>query len=400
MNYRGSEFSSVKYNMNIGGHRSSTPRETLRKVEPYLTKIGVTRLANITGLDQLDIPVVGAYRANAKSMVAASGKGIDVDSALVSGAMEAIEIQVAEDAKLNVIKASYEELNDNYNMPSLEKFTRMKNTHICPHVPYKWALGWDIIQQCEVPVPIRNLLMVGNDFYDPFLSGSNGLASGSVFIEAVASGLYEVIERDAVACAVVGENLFKRPIKRFHGSQFSYPTGSILIERIVKKGVVPMVWDVTNDIGIPAYICKLLDREKPEMGIYKGYAAHSDPEVAFIRAVNEAAQARCIFIAGARDDMFKSEFITLKSASFDVVETEINNISTKNPELRPDLSQPTFEEDIALILELLQNAGLNHVIVVDLSPEDFPVSVIRVVVPGLEGYMFSHYQPGKRALRH
>ncbi len=400
MNYRGREFSSVKYNMNIGGHRSSTPKETLQKIEPYLTKIGVTRLANITGLDQLDIPVVGAYRPNAKSMVAASGKGIDVDSALVSGAMEAIEIQVAEDAKLNVIRASYDELNRNYNMPDLEKFPRMKNAHINPHVPYNWFLGWDIIQQCEVPVPIKSLLMAGSDFFDPFVSGSNGLASGSIFIEAVASGLYEVIERDAVACAVVGENLFKRPINRFHGSQFSYPTASILIERIVEKGVVPIVWDVTNDIGIPAYICTLLDRKRPEMGVYKGYAAHSDPEVAFIRAVNEAAQARCIFIAGARDDMFKSEFITLKSASLDVVETEINNVSTETPELRPNLSQPTFEEDIALILELLQNAGLNHVIVVDLSPEDFPVSVIRVVVPGLEGYMFSHYQPGKRALRH
>ncbi|MCP4008611.1 MAG: hypothetical protein GY726_03740, partial [Proteobacteria bacterium] len=117
MNYREREFSSVKNNMNIGGHRSSAPRETLRRIEPYLKKIGVTRLANITGLDQLDIPVVGVYRANAKSMVAASGKGVDLDSALVSGAMEAIEIQVAEDAKLNVIEASYEELNKNYNMP-------------------------------------------------------------------------------------------------------------------------------------------------------------------------------------------------------------------------------------------------------------------------------------------
>ncbi len=400
MRYREREYSSIKYNMNLGGHRSSTPRETLRRIEPYLAKIGVTRLADITGLDQLNIPVVGAYRANAKSMVAASGKGIDVDSALVSGAMEAIEIQVAEEAKLSVIQASYEELHKSYNMPDLERFPRVKNAHISPYVPYKWVLGWDIIQQCEVPVPIKNIIMAGNDFFDPFAPGSNGLASGSVFIEAVASGLYEVIERDAIACAVVGEDLFDRPIKRFHGSQFPYPTGSQLVESLVKKGVVPVVWDITNDIGIPTYICKLLDQKRPEMGIYKGHAAHSDPEVAFIRAVNEAAQARCIFIAGARDDMFKSEFIALKSASLDVVETEINNVSRESPELRPNLSQPTFEEDIALILERLQDVGLNHAIVVDLTPEELPVSVIRVVVPGLEGYMFSHYQPGERALRH
>ena len=44
---------------------------------------------------------------------------------------------------------------------------------------------------------------------------------------------------------------------------------------------------------------------------------------------------------------------------------------------------------------------LDHVhgeVVVDLSRDDFPVNVVKVVVPGLEGYMFDFYQPGPRAL--
>jgi len=36
--------------------------------------------------------------------------------------------------------------------------------------------------------------------------------------------------------------------------------------------------------------------------------------------------------------------------------------------------------------------------VVDLSKPDLPISVVKVVVPGLEGYMFDFYTPGRRAI--
>ncbi|HEX6508077.1 MAG TPA: YcaO-like family protein, partial [Chloroflexota bacterium] len=56
------------------------------------------------------------------------------------------------------------------------------------------------------------------------------------------------------------------------------------------------------------------------------------------------------------------------------------------------------EDDIDLLLGRLQQAGLSQVIVFDLSRPDFPFSVVRVVVPGLEGHMFEYYTPGRRAL--
>ncbi len=41
--------------------------------------------------------------------------------------------------------------------------------------------------------------------------------------------------------------------------------------------------------------------------------------------------------------------------------------------------------------------GLRNAVVFDLSRAEYPVAVVRVVVPGLEGYLFDYYAPGPRA---
>jgi ribosomal protein S12 methylthiotransferase accessory factor len=57
----------------------------------------------------------------------------------------------------------------------------------------------------------------------------------------------------------------------------------------------------------------------------------------------------------------------------------------------------TFEDDTLLAIEKLRHAGMDHVIVFDLNRPDFPIHVVKVIVPGLEGYMFDFYTPGRRA---
>jgi ribosomal protein S12 methylthiotransferase accessory factor len=60
----------------------------------------------------------------------------------------------------------------------------------------------------------------------------------------------------------------------------------------------------------------------------------------------------------------------------------------------------TFEEDCATLLQRLAGVGIEHAVVVELTTPDFDVSVVRVVVPGLEGYSsFAHYAPGLRGQR-
>ena len=53
--------------------------------------MGITRLADVTGLDYIGIPVIMACRPNSRALSVAQGKGLDLDAARTSGFMEAAE---------------------------------------------------------------------------------------------------------------------------------------------------------------------------------------------------------------------------------------------------------------------------------------------------------------------
>jgi ribosomal protein S12 methylthiotransferase accessory factor len=59
-----------------GTHRVATPDETLARVRPLAARMGITRLGNITGLDQIGIPVAIAVRPNSRSVSVSQGKGL------------------------------------------------------------------------------------------------------------------------------------------------------------------------------------------------------------------------------------------------------------------------------------------------------------------------------------
>ena len=58
---------------------------------------------------------------------------------------------------------------------------------------------------------------------------------------------------------------------------------------------------------------------------------------------------------------------------------------------------PTFEGDIAVLMDRIRSIGLGQILVVDLTDPVMEIPVVRVIVPGLEGYMFPKYVPGPRA---
>src|SRR6202020_1763686 len=74
-----------------GTHRLVSPETTLARVRPLRPVMGITRIANITGLDCIGIPVTMVCRPNARSLAVSQGKGLDLTAAKVSGVMESIE---------------------------------------------------------------------------------------------------------------------------------------------------------------------------------------------------------------------------------------------------------------------------------------------------------------------
>jgi len=47
-------------------------------------------------------------------------------------------------------------------------------------------------------------------------------------------------------------------------------------------------------------------------GTFAGFGCHLNAEIAAIRAITETAQARCCYISGARDDLFRRQFLLMK----------------------------------------------------------------------------------------
>src|SRR5262249_50863909 len=93
-----------------GTHRLLAPEQTLMNITRHLETLGVTRLADVTGLDSIGIPVYCAIRPSAKSLQVSNGKGLGQADAKVSALMEAIELHHFENPPSNLRRGSLRSL--------------------------------------------------------------------------------------------------------------------------------------------------------------------------------------------------------------------------------------------------------------------------------------------------
>ncbi len=93
-----------------GTHRVIAPEVTLEQVWPIARRLGITRLANLTGLDTLGIPVAAAYRPNSRSVAVFQGKGMTLPAAKASALMEAVETWHAEQIASSDVRGTFQDL--------------------------------------------------------------------------------------------------------------------------------------------------------------------------------------------------------------------------------------------------------------------------------------------------
>lgn len=88
---------------------------------------GITRLADITGLDTLGVPVWSAIRPAARSYVVSAGKGLDPRHARVTAVMEAIETCCAEEwERLSTEHASIADLSGSATLVPFERLGKVR----------------------------------------------------------------------------------------------------------------------------------------------------------------------------------------------------------------------------------------------------------------------------------
>ena len=71
--------------------RTTRASDSIEKIEPYLIDFGITRVAHVTHLDRVGIPVHTALKPFGTSLSNGSGKGLTEEASKIGAMMEAIE---------------------------------------------------------------------------------------------------------------------------------------------------------------------------------------------------------------------------------------------------------------------------------------------------------------------
>ena len=68
----------------VADWRSTAPEAFLARLLPLLPAMGITRVADLTGLDRIGLPVAAAFRPNSRSLAVHQGRGYSRAAAKVS----------------------------------------------------------------------------------------------------------------------------------------------------------------------------------------------------------------------------------------------------------------------------------------------------------------------------
>ena len=389
-----------------GTHRCVDPRQTIERIQPHLAKMGITRIANVTGLDRVGIPVALACRPNSRSLSVSQGKGATLDAAKASAAMESVELYHAENIRLPLRLSSYEELRSTERVVDVAELPQAKDGLFHKHRRLLWIEGYDLLHHEKLWVPYE---MVSTDFTLPFPEGSgcfppnsNGLASGNNLLEAISHGLCEVVERDAITLWAL------RSAEERNQTELDLNTVSDvlcrdLLEKFTYAKIMVRVWDVTSDVKLPCFRCVIDESAQDPLHFGysgRGFGCHPSCAIALARALTEAAQARLTYIAGSRDDVSRSGYERMRNSKPPSPSPDLGAQEKRDYSAIPDWEEKTLTDDLNRELNSLTACGINRVIVIDLTHEAFQIPVAKVVIPGLEGVIFeADYSPGLRAGR-
>ena len=290
--------SSCKKTYNIETQRAVPLEETLARIEPKIPAAGITRVAEITGLDRIGIPVFSCIRPTAEdgAITVYNGKGATVEESRISGIMEGIERYSSEIHDRKVRLDTFEMIEGREPAVNPEDLILPEDTdtgHVLP-----WVEGWDIANDKPVLVPAQAVFHpLPRNFRQIFRTSTNGLASGNTREEAIFHALCEVIERDAwslvEACRDTGPAV----------TGIDDPMLAEMQKKFSDAQVEVTLRDITSDVGIPtmaAVADDVLLKDPTLLTI--GIGTHTNARIAVMRALTEVAQSRLTQIHGARED--------------------------------------------------------------------------------------------------
>jgi ribosomal protein S12 methylthiotransferase accessory factor len=387
-----------------GTHRTVPPAETLRRLQPLLPAFGITRVANVTGLDRIAVPVVMVCRPNSRSVAVSQGKGLTLEAAKASGIMEAAEGYHAERIDRPLRLGSARDLQHGLPLADADRLPRPRDSRWDADMPILWIEAVDLASGDALWAPYE---VVHANYTHPLPAGSgcfaastNGLASGNHPLEAICHAICEVIERDATSLSLAWSKR-DRDAARIDPESIADPACRSVLDSIRHAGFAVAIWETTTDVGVPAFDCVIVDERTAGGHCGGGSGCHPTTEIALLRALTEAVQVRNTYVTGSRDDLAADEYTpSTKAERLQRLRLSIGSTApTRDIRAVASRSFDSFADECRWLLERLTAVGCAQVLAVDLTKPQFGLPVFRVVIPGLEGPADSDSIPGPRARR-
>jgi len=367
----------------------------LRKVKPLLRLLGVTRVAEISALSTYPYPVFQAVRPNVHSHrkigqnTGSQGKGPSAVQAELSAVMEALEGYCAEPkGPLSLVRGSFDFLRAQHvtlDPRLLERRAWAKPVE--SDEPLMWTEAWCEPIGASVLIPAETVFFpfLPEDFATRtiFQSGSNGLASGATYLEAVTHALYELVERHYCNEWEQG----RATAERFHLA------GLIDLEEHAELAsdyqVAIYALSLPHEPNLPVVVCFITETSTNRR--FPGAGCAGNVEIAVSRAISEAWQAVTSVSSGAREDVARH------GGTYPPLLPEARTLRADDYRRRVvDQAFASLRGEYEFLVAWLASLGVGPICIANLTRRGVDMPVTKVVVPGL-GWAAARKDPARRA---
>lgn len=333
-----------------------------------LERVGVTRIARITGLDRTGVEVCSAIRPGGHVLQVSNGKGLTFERAAAAALSEAAELWAAENVRTHELKyGSRRQLED----AGLVCIWPDENVSV---EAYDLFMGWT---RAELLGSRQEVWAPAHVVYCPragtFLGArvfpwtTNGLAAHATRSDAVLHALREVIEREVLSHSFTNgwtEDCVQRRVR-------APDELSGLVAGIEHAGFQVELFDASARRDVPVAAALLFDKEGGPIPMTAGYACAADYVLALESAVLEAAQSRLTDIHGAREDVTPGA-----SGAAETVRAWFDK-PARSPWKGKRVRGLSAAKEIAVLQRAFRGVPFA---VVDLAVQ--PLNVVRVIAPG------------------
>ena len=371
--------------------------ETFALLPQLRERFGITRVGNTSLLDRTAIPTACAVVPRSPDLISVyNGKGSSQMAATVSAVMEAVERQVAAAPQLQTVVLPVEDLRTYLNLDALG----LRSEALPSRTEAVAATELLSARIIAVPLALAQCPWFGERLFPT--TTSNGLASGNTLVEALYHALTELIERHVWSLFYVRSQL----VPRFYlgacsadvpaAREIRFPTGNASLDelaaRVQAAGMDVRVLVLLERGLPPVALASLVDPSADPPMAHTGLGCSLSPAHAAERALTECVQSRVVDIQAAREDILRAQdpdgamgsharrrtalpkgrwYFDLPAQSIGIAEI-------------PDSASDDLARDVATIVDSLRAHGMREIAVIDLSPADVPVSVVRAIVPDAE----------------